>query len=289
MIRPVRESRPKRHLRHAVSVRAYRWMMQRGFVRRIPGEHFHVREQAVHLPRLPRKLSGLRIAHLTDLHVGSILTPDHLPGIVEAVNDTDADMIAVTGDMLDHAGDCIEAVAEAMADLDAPLGAYFVLGNHDYRDDIDRLIAAFNRRGLPLLINQSVRLVHEGCHITIGGIDYASNDDVLRDHVRTTSRHLGGHDDLRVLLAHHPHAFDAAQTCAFDLTLSGHTHGGQLLLRRATADRTSIGLGNLAWRYSHGTYQQGHHHLHVSSGVGSAFPLRVRCPAEINVLRLRTR
>lgn len=275
----------RRNLRHAASTGAYRWLARRKIVRRVPGEHFHVRHHTVRMHGLPDALDGLCIAHLTDLHVGSILTPDRLPRIVESVNRINADLIAVTGDMLDHSNACLEPVADAMAQLDAPLGAYFVLGNHDYREDIDRVVAAFNKRGLPLLINQVVHLPVGNARITLGGIDYAEHDDTLAQHVRSVVRHMP-ECDLRVLLAHHPHAFDAAHAAGIHLTLSGHTHGGQLLLRPHTLTRPSLGLGNLAWRYAQGLYHRDTSRLFVSSGIGSAFPLRVRCPAEISVLNL---
>lgn len=285
LIDPLTSRRPRRRFRHVASTRAYRWMIRNRLVRRIPGEHFNVHSHVIRLRRMAAGLDGLRIAHLTDLHVGNILTPDRLGRIVDAVHRTEPDMIAVTGDMLDDSTEHVEPAAEAMAELDAPLGAYFVLGNHDYRDSVDRLIGAFNRRGLPLLINQSVQLNHAGCRITVGGIDFAHRDDQLYAHVRATARHMPD-GDLRVLLAHHPHAFDAACRCGIDLTLSGHTHGGQMLLRRQKGRRESFGLGNLAWRYAQGQYRRDHHRLFVSNGVGSAFPVRLRCPAEISVLDL---
>ena len=92
--------------------------------------------------------------------------------------------------------------------------------------------------------------------------------------------------DLKILLAHHPHAFDEAHRHAIDLTLSGHTHGGQILFSTKRGKKGSIGLGNVGFRYTRGLYEHGACRLHVSSGVGAWFPIRFRCPAEITRLVL---
>ena len=278
---------PGHRLRHAVSTRAFQWLARRKVITNRPGEQFRIVEHTLRLPGLPVDLDGLRVAHLSDLHVGRLLRPDHLRPIVDAVNLARPDLIANTGDMLDYSNRYLGEVVDAIARLDAPLGVYSVLGNHDHRDNAAAVARAFQRRGLNLLVNQAA-YVHARRHaLAVAGIDWAENDHELRRLVHRACGGLHG-DDLRLLLAHHPHALDPAQHHGVDLVLSGHTHGGQFVFRKSrTHERESLGLGNLNFRYPQGHYQRGPTHLFVTNGLGSSFPLRFRCPPEVSLLTLR--
>lgn len=280
----------RRHrLRHAVSTRAFRWLAERRLIRAVPGERFEVNPHALHLPHLPEGLDGLRIVHLSDLHVGKILTPAHLPAIVEAVNALEADLVAVTGDLLDFSNRYLPDVVEAVGAMRAALGVFTVLGNHDYRESGRQVVRAFRQAELDLLVNDHVTVETDGGTIVVGGIDWAEEDARLQGYVRRTCAGMEA-GDLRLLLAHHPHALDFAARCDVDLVLSGHTHGGQVLLRHMRPHaRESLGLGNFKWRYPQGHYIRGRTHLFVTNGLGGSFPLRIRCPAEISVLTLRKR
>jgi len=272
--------------RHRLSVHAYRWLTRKRLLRRPAGEAYRVAERRLRLGQLPAELDGLRIAHLSDLHVGHLITPAHLPAIIDAVNDTDADLIVNTGDLLDHSNTFLSAAIEAMAGLDAPLGVYHVLGNHDHRDGVDEVIAAFGDAGLNLLMNEQRTIEAGRQRITMAGIDFAEGDQLqpLVEHACAGMEPAG----LKILLAHHPHAFDFAVERGVDLVLSGHTHGGQFVFRSDRIHgRNSFGLGNLKWRYPQGHYVRGLTHLYVTNGLGGSFPVRFRCPAEINVIQLR--
>jgi predicted MPP superfamily phosphohydrolase len=251
-----------------------------------PKKKFTANERTVDLPNLPDALCGLTIAHLSDLHVGELLTPEHLPQIVETTNAIGADMIVGTGDFIDFSNDVLPAVVDAMAQLDAPLGCWFVLGNHDHLDNADDVRAAFDEAGLRLFDGDATHLEHRGHTIAIGGVDWSGNPKTLDPHIATACR-ATAKADLKILLAHHPHAFDTAYETGVDLTLSGHTHGGQILLSTKRGRKGSIGLGNIGFRYTRGIYARGNSRLHVSSGVGAWFPLRFRCPAEITRLILQ--
>lgn len=283
-------SRWKRYhrVRHALSTRAFGWLARRRMLRCAPGERFVVNEQELRLPRLPTDLDGLRIAHVSDLHVGPLMRPEHLPPIVAAINDLGADLIANTGDIVDYSNHYLSPVVGALGKLKAPLGVYHVLGNHDYRDAAAEVVHAFRMADLSMLVNEHVRVEVHSHRLAVAGIDWAERDRSLARLVHRACEGIYG-DDLRVLLAHHPHALDAASRHNVDLVLSGHTHGGQVILRKGAAHspRPSLGLGNLNFRYPQGHYQKGRTHLFVTNGLGGSFPLRFRCPAEINVLRLR--
>jgi len=281
-----RRKRRRAAIRHAFLTRAPNRLTGRRFSRVRPGRNFRRNHRVVELPGLPDELCGLRITHLSDPHVGELVTPDHLPHIVDAANELAGDMVAVTGDFIDFSNSFLPPVMEAMAQLQAPLGVYFVLGNHDYLDDAEEVKRAFGQADLALLLNQAVRLRHRDRVLAVGGIDWSAAQRTQARTVRDTWKKMSP-CDLSVLLAHHPHAFDPAHRCGIDLTLSGHTHGGQMLVSNKRSRKGSIGLANLGFRYTRGLYERGDSRLFVSSGVGSWFPIRFRCPAEITSLELQ--
>jgi len=288
MHQPLERHKFKRshRLRHAVSTRAFRWLSRRTKLSGCPTKGFAVRTERIRLQRLPANLAGLRIVHISDLHVGTILTPDHLPAIVQAVNDLEADLIVNTGDLIDYSNKYLASIVEATTQMHAPLGVFTVMGNHDHRDNAYEIQHAFRMADLPLLVNEHVMVRCNDHDIAIAGIDFVESDANLHRLVHLTCEGIS-RDELRILLAHHPHAFEPAQRHGVDLVLSGHTHGGQFVFRNSrTHGRDSIGLGNLKWRYAQGHYQKAMTHLYVTNGLGGSFPLRFRCPAEISVLEL---
>ncbi len=279
----------KAKIRHAALTRMPIWL-SRGRLRRVKSvSQIHIVERSIGLGDLPDALDGLRIAHLTDLHIGSLVTPSRLAAIVDQTNAVGGDVIAVTGDFVDLSLDVLDEVVAAMKTLAAPLGVYFVPGNHDYLDNGPRLIKAFRDAGLRMLMNESTTLEYEGHRVIVSGIDWAHKAADMRQFVRDAMHGAGRHrqDDLRILLSHHPNAFDTAVNHHVDLTLAGHTHGGQLVLSNNRGKKGSIGIGSLAHRYPRGLYRRGSSYLYVNSGVGSWFPWRVNCPAEIACLTLR--
>ncbi len=290
MIRSIevdRQWQARHQWKHRVSTRAYHWLQRKRLLRGAPGEGFVVNTHQLRLPQLPRELRGLRIAHFSDLHVGTILRPEHLDAIVRMVNELEADVIVNTGDLIDSSNRYLSKVVEAMTRLDAPLGVYTVLGNHDHRDNPAEIVHAFHMADLPLLMNDSVRLGVNGRTLALSGIDYAQSGPNLS---RLVGRTCSAINDatLHVLLSHHPHALDHAAVHGVDLVLAGHTHGGQFVLRRTRPHKArSVGLGNLAFRYPQGHYQLGNTHLFVTNGLGGSFPVRFRCPAEVSLLELQ--
>ncbi len=281
--------RMKAKFRNAAFTRMPIWL-SRGRLRRTNSvSRIQIVERTIGLGDLPDALDGLRIAHLTDLHIGALVEPSRLQAIVDQTNAVGGDMIAVTGDFVDLSLNVLDAVIEGMKALSAPLGVYFVPGNHDYLDNGPRLIRAFQEAGLRMLMNESALLDYEGHRVVVCGIDWAHKASDMRQYVRKAMHGAGRHrqDDLRILLSHHPNAFDTAVNHHVDLTLAGHTHGGQLVLSNNHGKKGSIGLGSLAHRYPRGLYRRGPAYLYVNSGVGSWFPWRVNCPAEIACLTLR--
>lgn len=280
-----KKSRRRAALRHAAFTALPVWLSGGWLARVRPGRDFTINGRLLDFPNLPDELCGLTIAHLSDPHIGKLITPAHLEHVVDAVNALNPDLIVATGDFIDFSNDYLPAVIKALTRLSAPLGLWSVLGNHDHLDDVRKLTSAFAEGGLNLLVNQTASLEHNGRRIALAGIDWAARDVDLARMVRQTAEQLPP-SEFKLLLAHHPHAFDAACAAGFDLTLAGHTHGGQILLSDKRSKKGSIGLASLTNRYPRGLFLRGHHRLFVSSGVGSWFPLRFRCPAEITLLQL---
>ncbi|MEX0775986.1 MAG: metallophosphoesterase [Phycisphaeraceae bacterium] len=276
------------HLRHAAFTRMPNWLSGGKLALARSVRRIECVQRVVELPSLAADLEGLRITHVSDLHIGHILGPESLPEIMASVNALKGDLIAVTGDFVDLSIGVLDHVIAGLQSLKAPLGVHLVLGNHDYLDDGPQLIERFRAAGLGLLVNETVKVQRGNSHLLIGGIDFAHQHDQLGALVQHTFRQAQPVDrsSLRLLLAHHPHAFDHACLHDVHLTLSGHTHGGQLVVANTRGKRGSIGLGSLGFRYPRGLYRKGHRYLYVTTGVGSWFPLRVKCPAEIASLRL---
>jgi predicted MPP superfamily phosphohydrolase len=245
-------------------------------------------DRAVVVDDLPPAFAGLRITHLSDLHIGELIPPARLGAIIDAANERRGDLVAVTGDFVDLKLNVLDEVIAQLGRLRAPLGVFMVPGNHDYLMDGPRLVRRFHDAGLDLLINEHRVIVHRGARLVVGGIDYSHHAHRLTRFTRRAFDAAPRHDadTMRLLLAHHPHAFDPARDeQGVRLTLAGHTHGGQVVL--AEGPRVGrLSLGAMNFRYAHGLYSRNGHHLHVTSGIGASFPWRYRCPAEIVSLTL---
>jgi predicted MPP superfamily phosphohydrolase len=251
--------------------------------------HFTVRDVNVAIPDLPRDLDGLRIAHVTDIHVGRFTDGPQLRRIVEATNELRADLVLMTGDLINSSLADLAGALDAVKRIDSRFGVYTIEGNHDLFDDA----RAFDRRvkaaGIPLLVNEARTLSVRGVPLQLLGLRWGRGDGRVRRAggdealAETVPQLLAQRqpDAFPILLAHHPHAFDLAAQANIPLTLSGHTHGGQLMLSR------NVGFGPLMYRYWSGLYQRGNTQLLVSNGVGNWFPLRVHAPAEIVHITLR--
>jgi len=240
---------------------------------------FRVRDHDVPVPGLPPALSGLTIAHVSDTHVGKFTNAAMHDEVVEAVAALAADVVLFTGDLIDLSLTDLDR-AIAMAQRIEPRSRFFLCeGNHDRIDDGASFVARVKAAGLPLLRDDSVRLVLRGHPVRILGSRWARGAEQTAaavEHVADMRRP----GEFPILLAHHPHAFDTAARLGIPLTLSGHTHGGQLMIDER------LGAGPVLFRYWSGVYERENATLVVSNGVGNWFPLRTAAPAEIVRLRL---
>ena len=244
--------------------------------------HFRIRRLAVELPGLPPALDGLRIAQVADMHVGRFTEGPVLRRIVEATSRLDADLVLLPGDLINNSLGDLPAALDAVSNMQSRHGSYLCLGNHDLIDNGAEFIARTKTR-LPLLVDERATVRVRGEEIALLGLPWLRDEPSMSAAVRSLAAGVRP-GAVPILLAHHPHAFDAAAAAGIPLTLSGHTHGGQLMLPGG------LGFGPLMFRYWSGLYrkpEQGNAALVVSNGVGNWLPVRTNAPAEIVEITLR--
>ncbi len=247
-------------------------------------DSFRIRRLDVRLPALPVALDGLTIAHVSDLHVGRFTNGPILREVVERTNALHPELVVFTGDLIDHALGDLPAGLDVLRRLAPRERLLLCEGNHDLfagREEFEQQVRA---AGMPLLLNESATLDLRGQRVQILGLRWGQPGTAgaaIADQMERVLR-LRQPETFTILLAHHPHAFDHAAAAGIPLTLSGHTHGGQLMLTE------SFGAGSVLFKYWSGLYRQGPSALAVSNGVGNWFPLRINAPAEVLHLTLRT-
>jgi predicted MPP superfamily phosphohydrolase len=179
---------------------------------------------------LPDTLHGFTIAQISDIHVGPTIKHGYLDAIVNAVNALNADVVAITGDLVDGSVKDLAPHTAPLARLTSRHGAYFVTGNHEYYSNAHAWIPELRRLGLKVLMNEHVVLKHQNASVLIAGVtDYTAHffDESHRSDPHAALVGAPAHVAVKVLLAHQPRTATAAADAGFDLQLSGHTHGGQ--------------------------------------------------------------
>jgi predicted MPP superfamily phosphohydrolase len=246
-------------------------------------EEFRIRPMDLALSGLPPGLDGMRIALVADLHVGTFTSGRTVRRVVEETNRLDADLVLLPGDLINNALADLPDALDAVCNMQSRYGAYLCVGNHDLIEDGAEFVRRVRAR-VPLLVNESRVIEVRGQPVQLLGLPWNRDEARIASSVRRLAGQMAP-GAFPILLAHHPHAFDAAADAGIPLTVSGHTHGGQLMLGE------SVGFGPLLYRYWSGLYRKpgpDGASLVVSNGVGNWFPLRVGAPAEIIDLTLRS-
>jgi predicted MPP superfamily phosphohydrolase len=269
-----------------VPMTAYMWTYLSGLVVCAYGvlvrrRWFRVVEREVRLPGLDPKLDGMRVAQLSDLHIGTLTPKSWALRWARAANARSPDVTVVTGDMVTSGTAFHEDIADSIGALRAKMGVFVSMGNHDYFGEGEPLISLLRARGVSVLRNEGRVLERDGAKLWLAAIDdtWTRRDDLaaaMRDRPEGAAA---------VLLAHDPARFDDAADAGAELVLSGHTHGGQVavpfLYRR-------LSLGILAHKYNAGLYRRNRATLHVHPGLGTTGPpIRLGVAPEVTILVLR--
>jgi uncharacterized protein len=261
----------------------------------------------VPVANLPLELAGLRIAQLSDIHIGDYMPPHEIARAVDMANDLHPDISFVTGDFVSSIGDPLDACIAELSRLRAPLGVWGCNGNHEIyagvEDEAERL---FREKGMRLLRGSAAVVEHNGARFNLLGVDYQ------RDHMTSGEPIVGPmlheieplirRDMPNILLSHNPNSFRRAAELGIELSLAGHTHGGQVkfeIVDHSVSPARLItpfvaglyrlpmnGHGGVASGTTNTSLQKAS--LYVNRGLGTfGFPVRIGVPPEITLLTLR--
>ena len=245
--------------------------------RRLP----RVVDVEIPLAGLPTALAGFSIVQLSDIHVGATIKADYVRAVVERVNGLHADLVAITGDLVDGSVDRLAAEVAPLGTLKSRHGTYVVTGNHEYYSGAGPWLAEFRRLGLHVLANSHRVIEHDGKRLVVAGVNDFSAGYFDPDQRSDPRAALAGSPDglPRILLAHQPRSAGAADEAGFDLQLSGHTHGGQFWPWNH--------LVRLQQPYTAGLHRLNHLWVYTSRGTGYwGPPKRFGAPSEITRIRL---
>jgi hypothetical protein len=253
--------------------------------------NLEISQRRIRIPRLPKAFEGFRIAQLSDIHIGPFMTAEEIRRYVGIANGLKPELVAFTGDFVTWDPSTQSAVVEALAGVKAPFGVYGCLGNHEMwaavEDSITRLFA---RRGIRILRGERALIRSGGEVINLLGVDYQTRSPLGPRGQRLVREYLQGVDRLmaagtaNILLSHNPNTFDRAAEYGIDLSLAGHTHGGQLTLEFV---HPNLSPSRLITPYVRGWFEKPGGQLYVNRGIGTIFvPIRFGAPPEIAVFEL---
>jgi predicted MPP superfamily phosphohydrolase len=233
---------------------------------------------------LPPALAGLKIAHLSDLHLGLWTTPSEIFQALGLTRELEPDLVVITGDLIDHSPTYSQILVQHLNALDrVPLGVFAIIGNHDIYTGADAITQALGEGGLVMLRNRHHSFLDQGLPLALIGVDDPGRQWTGSGGRLPLEKAAAGLSDdvFPILLAHRPTSFDQALNAGIPVTLCGHTHGGQFAIP---------GGPNLAdgfYEYTHGLYRKAGSMIHVTSGLGAVgLPFRLGVPPEIAILRL---
>ena len=238
-----------------------------------------VRRVFLDLPHLPRAWHGLRILQISDVHAGPYSPVRRGRKIRDLSNRLGADLIVFTGDQLDRRPTDANRFVSSFTGLEAPLGVWGILGNHDHSTDPELAISALQRAGVRPLVNSSHRFERDGQTLALIGVDDLDSTLDGAD-FSVVAKHR---DAFKLCLCHQPNGWRQTWAAGAHLTLAGHTHGGQIALTTQ-----NLNVARFTTRYIAGPYRRDDAFLYVSRGIGvGAVPVRFGAPPEIDLITLR--
>jgi predicted MPP superfamily phosphohydrolase len=245
---------------------------------------FRVREVDVPIPGLPAGLEGLRLLHLSDIHLSAFLNEAQLARVIDAANGLRPHLAAVTGDLISRHGDPIDACIRQLTRLKTDAGVVACLGNHErFAHAEDYTAAAGARAGIAFLRGATRPLRFGNATLHVAGVDYQPLFQKA-NYLRGAGR-LVAPGETNLLLSHNPDTFPVAARQGYNLMLAGHTHGGQVSVE--ILDQ-AINPARFLTPYVYGLYRLGPAAAYVTRGIGTiGIPARIGAPPEISLLRLR--
>jgi uncharacterized protein len=238
-----------------------------------------IEEVRINLKRLPKKLDGFKLVHLSDIHHSPFTNLRHIENTVRIANDLEPDMVVLTGDYVSHETEYIEPAAEVLGRLRSAHGTYACLGNHDHWTNAPAVTESLGANNIRVLINEGFRFSAAGVSFWLCGVD----DYMVKQTDLKAALHGSYPDEMKMLLAHNPVIIRQALKHDVDVMFSGHTHGGQVKIR----EKEKKILAHR--RLSSGLHQRRNTQIYITRGIGTVvLPVRYQCPPEISLIELRS-
>ena len=240
-----------------------------------------VSQRRLDLPNLPTEWEGLRILQISDVHAGPYMDADRMMRMRDMAGRLDPDVIVFTGDQMDRRDSDADIFAQGFSGISAPMGVWGILGNHDHFIDPKRSEWALEAAGIQPLVNSAVTFERSGASLALIGIEDLQARNGREPDFSVLEKYP---TSFRICLCHQPQGWHQAAAAGAHLTLSGHTHGGQIALTGR-----NLNVARFSTLYIAGPYRREEAFLHVSRGVGvGAVPVRVGAPPEIDLLTLHS-
>jgi predicted MPP superfamily phosphohydrolase len=240
-----------------------------------------IKELPVAIPHLPQEFEGFRIVQITDLHVSPTFGRCCVEEIVELVNSLEADIVALTGDLVDGTVEQIDYDVAPLKQIRSALGNYFVTGNHEYYSGVIEWIPEIERLGFSVLLNEHRIITRGRAGLLLAGVTDYRGGDFFASHRSDPLKALQAAPEtmIKILLAHQPKSIFGAARAGYDFQISGHTHGGQFFPWNFV-----IGL---LQPYVSGLHTYKNTQIYVSRGTGYwGPPVRLGSPSEITLIKL---
>lgn len=257
------------------------------------GGPIEITRHDVLLPNLDPVFDGMTVTLASDIHSSPYMSLQDMKEIVRTINDIGSDMILLPGDFVTDNLEELPPFLEAFSELRAQAGIYASLGNHDFDADADIVTGGLEEIGIRMLRNENMKLSKAGKDLYLLGVDEVNDDAITAfidgkqdDHIDALFQGMPK-DAASILLCHKPYRFEEYSQSGVGLMLSGHTHGGQIVLARF--GRTPLTLCSIATRFVDGWFTSNDTKMYVSRGLGVVdIPMRVNCPPEIAQITLRS-
>ncbi len=239
-----------------------------------------IHRAALQVPRLPPPFSGTTLALLADVHHGPFTGIEYVQGLVQLTNALSPDIVMLAGDYVHRDGQYIEPCFKALANLKSPLGVFGVLGNHDHWHGARETSRAMRAGAIVEMTNSGVWIERDGARLRLSGVDDLWEGAQDLDRALADTRQ----SETAILLSHNPDFAETITDPRVGLVLSGHTHGGQVVLPFVGAPRVPSRYGQ---KYLHGLVKTPHTQVFITRGLGTVTPpLRFCCRPEITLITI---